>query len=179
VSGEAEELARLLAGQDPGPVEKAGATRMLSVIAGGPVTAEMHVHARPLLTARRRRLLQAAGQDVHERRGRLVDEHGATVADTTAWVVTGRVPAGARLALGITPDGVRHADGKGTPLGSALAGCGVTRDQGPVTLEPAPCGGSAVVSAALLRLIGGTPLALVHETVCARWLAAHPPPWPL
>lgn len=181
MSGEAEELARLLSARGSGPVGRSGATRLLSAVAGSPLAAEMQVRdGQEDPGPCRRQLLEAGDSPLHERHGRLVDAAGDTVAGTSAWIVTERVPAPARLPLGISPSGVRLAPGKTIPLGTALSGLGVTREQGPVRLAVDPDSGlPAVISAALLRTRAGKPLAFVRETISARWIADRPPPWPV
>lgn len=178
-SDAAQALAELLPSKGSGPVDKHGATFLLSTIAGCRLAAEMQVRSPVRVKDRHRRLLQLDEEDVHERSGHLVDDAGDPVAAVIAWVVTRRVPEAARMPLGIAPDGVSLRQGRVTPLGSALAGCGVIRRQGPVRLPDSPDGGTEVMSTALLYRPGEKPLALVHELVNARWLAAHPPPWPL
>jgi hypothetical protein len=90
-------------------------------------------------------------------------------------------------ALGITPSGhVQHTAQNGQshpPLGRALHGLGITREQfsaiaTPYHIEEAGTE-IAVVSTARLWTPSGWPLALVTERVHAQFLAAHPPPWPI
>jgi hypothetical protein len=101
--------------------------------------------------------------------------------------VTHRVPEPAYPALGISPDGYLQDTPQNehihTPLGRALYGLGVTREQLSATATPYQLNeaGSeiAVVSVARLWTPSGWPLALVMERVHAQFLAAYPPPWPL
>ena len=163
MSGEAEELARLLAARGSGPAERAGAAALLAAVAGGPLGAEMRVQGDVALSGRRARILRACGEPVHEQRGRLVDASGGTAAGVTSWVVTRRVPEEARAALGISPSGVRWPEGTGPPLGEALAGLGAVREQGPVAITIAPCGGPAVISAALPYMVGRADLVSSYQ----------------
>lgn len=170
----ASELRLLLETSASGPVGDSGATALLSRLAGGALAAAVDAHPAergdPVL-------LNALGvtrpDELHVRDGAL-SRAGATVAAVRAWVVTGRIPDQARKALGIGDDGQITADGSGTPLGTALASCGVTRRQGTVTAVPVP-GGTVVSSAAILRLPGGDPVALVRETIDPAWLAGLDP----
>jgi hypothetical protein len=101
--------------------------------------------------------------------------------------VTSRVPEPARPALGITPNGYgQHTPPNGqvpTPLGRALHGLGITREQLNAAATPGHLDetGSeiAVRSTARLWTPSGWPLALVTERIYAQFLAAYPPPWPL
>lgn len=99
--------------------------------------------------------------------------------------MTHRVPEPAYPALGITPNGhIQDSSQNGhahTPLGRALRGLGVRREQLSAAATAALVyeAGSeiAVFSVARLWAPSGWPLALVTERVHAKFLAAYPPPW--
>jgi hypothetical protein len=189
VTSAARQLADLLLQAGEVPIEH-GATAILQSIANGsPLTAEISVRPASHLTDEERALLGVpVPADVHLREGHLRCPDGLPVADVTALIVTHRVPEAARSALGITPDG--HLQDRPhdrpqprTPLGHALRGLGVTREQLSATATPCDLDEAgaeiAVYSVARLWTPSGWPLALITERIHARFLAAHPPPWSL
>jgi hypothetical protein len=187
----AQQLARLLRPAGQAPVEHHGATAIFQAIAGeGPLVAEVSVRPAWEIHDGERALLSAReGRDVHLREGALRCAAGWPVALVTALVVTARVPCRARHALGISPSGqLLPARDPGqaqcrTPLGRALHGLGVRREQLSVTATPGrhdqPGEATALRSVARLWSPDGYPLALVTERVTARFLDTYPPPWPL
>jgi hypothetical protein len=70
-----------------------------------------------------------------------------------------------------------------TPLGQALRGLGISREQLTATVTIAHPDDSdseiAVLSSARLWCPSGRPLTLVTEQVYTKFLNAYPPPWPL
>jgi hypothetical protein len=189
VTSAAQELVNfLLRTNEAVPIEQ-GATALLESIAGhSPISADVSVAPADQLTGEERVLLGAPVlADVHRREGLLLCTPDLPAAHVTALVVTHRVPEPAHRALGITPAGQiqrtpqnEHAR---MPLGRALRGLGVTREQLSATATPFHLNeeGSeiAVLSVARLWTPSGWPLALVMERVHAQFLDAYPPPWPL
>jgi hypothetical protein len=180
VSGE-EELARLAAGDQP--IETGGATAVFEAIARGRLTADVMTYPAGHLGAEHAGLLQVVSPaDLHVRAGVLLCAAGVPVSQVTTLVVTSRVPERARASLGITRAGTLAPVPGGTPLGRALRGLGVRREQQSVVLTPecrdAFGSEQALRSCALLRSADGLPLAWVTERVYARFLEAFPPPWP-
>jgi hypothetical protein len=179
----AEELARLLLRVGDAPIEH-GATTLFARIAGQ-VAADIYTRPAPELSDEANDMLGSPRHDdVHLREGLLRCAAGVPIAHVCVLVVTSRVPVPARPALGITLSG-RLRPGQsadGIPLGRALAGMGVRREQLSVTVERDCLDETgnelAVRSQARLRLPADWPLALVTELVYASFLAAYPPPWP-
>jgi len=97
-------------------------------------------------------------------------------------VVNARIPRCARASLGVTRTGTLMPAPGGTPLGRALCGLGVRREQCEVVITPGCTDASgarlAIRSTSLLRTSDGTPPAWVVERIYARFLEAFPPPWP-
>jgi hypothetical protein len=185
VTSAAQELADLLLRAGEIPIEH-GATALFESIAGGiPVNADISQAPVGQLTDEERILLGTPEPaDVLHREGLLRCATGRSVASITALVVTSRIPEPARQALGITPAGhtPRRAQAR-APLGRALHGLGITREQLAAAATPGHLdeAGSeiAVISFARLWIPSGWPLALVTERVRAQFLAAYLPPWPL
>jgi hypothetical protein len=192
VAGVAE-LALLLLRIPRTPIEDGGATAIFEAIAGIGQKVTADISARPVceLTHSERALLSVVFlADVHRREGILQCSAGIPVAHVSVLVVTSRVPAPARPALGITAAGQRcgcpgercGCPGE-MPLGHALRGLGVYREQLSVRVTPGlvdEAGNEiALRSTARLRTASGWPLALVTEDVHERFLLAYPPPWPL
>jgi hypothetical protein len=173
-------LARLLAAGRNTPIELGGATAVFEVIAGGPVAADVLSTGRHELTGDERELLRPGRRDIAASRcGMFRTANGVPVAEITAVLLPRRVPGPARLALGITPAGT-VVDGRcRVPLGRALRGFGVWRQQIAVTATPGytNADGQSLVlySAALLQ--HSSPIAVVTERVCLDFLEAFPLPW--
>jgi hypothetical protein len=188
VRAAAQELARLLLRDGEAPIEHGGATALFEAIAGGPLIADVTIRPAADLSDEERALLGTLEPaDACRREGLLRCPAGSPVARVTALVVTSRVPDLARSALGIAPCGhlaspVTEAESR-TPLGRALRGLGVSREQlgAAVTIgHPGDAGNEiAVLSSARLWRLSGWPLALVTEQIYTQFLNAHPPPWPL
>jgi hypothetical protein len=189
VTNAAQQLAYLLQHTGEASIER-GMTALLESIAGcSPISADITVGPADQLTDEERVLLGTPLlADVHRREGLLRCAADLPIASVTALVVTSRVPEPARPALSITSNGyVQHTpqDGQARtpPLGRALYGLGITREQLSAAATPGHLdeAGSeiAVRSTARLWIPSGWPLALVTERVHAQFLAAHPPPWPL
>lgn len=178
-----EELARVLATMADEPVETGGATAVFEAISGGTLTADVLSSPAARVTPEEKSLLQVQdGEILHVRSGVLRCPGCIAVAQVTALVVSARVPDRARASLGITRSGRLLPVPGSTPLGRALRGLGVRREQRAVVLTPG-CrdvfgARLALRSSALLRLAQGMPLALVVERVYARFAEAFPPPWP-
>jgi hypothetical protein len=178
----AQELAALLAAQDSTPIELGGATALFEAISGGKVTAEVRGGGRRQLTDDERRRLRPGSSDTAcSRHGVLRTAGGVPVAEITAVILPRRVPGPARPDLGITASGTPLEGARSIPLGRALRGRGVTREQIEARLTPGAQDASgarlALYSAALLRI--AVPLALVTERVYEEFLEAFPPPWPV
>lgn len=184
----AQQLADLLMRTiEPVPIEH-GATALLQSIAGSsPISADIVVEPASQLTDEEHVLLGAPVlADVHRREGLLRCAPDLPVANVTALVVTHRVPEPAYPALGISPPGYLqhppHNEHTRTPLGRALHGLGVTREQLSATATPYHLNEAgaeiAVLSVARLWTPSGWPLALVTERVHAQFLATYPPPGP-
>jgi hypothetical protein len=175
-------LSLLTAPRPGGAVEDCGATAVFSAIARTEITAVMRSRRACTLTGLQRELLRADGAAAgHERRGVLYAGPGIAVAATTAVLVPARIPARVRAMIGAGADGsVRPAEAD-MPLGRALAGYRVRREQLEAFLAPGRDGGGGgnqVVIASAARLwIGAAPVALVTEHVLAGFLAAFPGPW--
>ena len=177
-----EELARLLRAAGDQPVEK-GATALFEAIAGARLTASVLISPVARIDPKEKKLLQVRdGEAMHVRAGMLLSSRGVPVAQVTTLVVNARVPHPARASLGITKSGRLMLVPGSTPLGRALRGLGVRREQREAVITPGcidPSGTRlAVRSTALLRTSDGTPLAWVIERIYARFLEAFPPPWP-
>jgi hypothetical protein len=182
----AAELALLLLRTSMTPVEHGGATAIFEAIAGSGQEVTAGVSARPAreLTGSERALLSVVFlADVHRREGVLRCSAGIPAAYVSVLVVTSRVPARARPALGITAAGELAGCPGEMPLGRALRGLGVCREQLSVRATPGRLDEAgneiALQSAARLWTASGWPLALVTEDVRAGFLRAYPPPWPL
>jgi hypothetical protein len=184
----AQELARLLLRTGEAPLEHGGATVLLEAITGTTLSADIAVRPASDLSDEERALLGTLSPaDACRREGLLRSPAGILVARVTALVVTSRVPEPARPALGIAPCGhlttpVQEARSR-TPLGHALRGLGISREQLGATVTIADPGDAdseiAVLSSARLWRPSGWPLALVTEQVYTQFLSAYPPPWPL
>ncbi len=181
----AQELARLLLRRGEAPIEL-GATALFETITGGLLTADISARPAHDLSDEERALLGALPPArFHRREGHLHCAAGIRVARITALVVTSRVPGPARTTLGIAPCGhlpaPQHEAKNPTPLGHALRGLGISREQlgAVVTRADSDDGEIAVLSNARLWCPSGWPLALVTEQVYAQFLDAYPPPWPL
>ena len=178
----AEELTALLAAQESTPIELGGATALFEAISGGKVTAEIRSSGRCQLTDdERRRLRPGASDTAFTRHGTLRTAGGVPVAEVTAVILPRRVPGPARPDLGITKSGTPLDGARSIPLGRALRGRGVAREQIEARLTPgardAAGAPQALYSAALLRI--AVPLALVTERVYEEFLDEFPPPWPI
>ena len=188
VTSSAQQLANLLKRRGEVPIEHGMATLLESIAGGNPISADITVGAVRQLSDEERVLLGTPLlADVHRREGLLTCAADLPVAFVTALVVTSRVPGSARPALGITPNGyVQQMPPSGQvhpPLGRALQGLGITREQLSAAATPGHFdeAGSelAVRSTARLWTPSGWPVALLAERVYAQFLAAYPPPWPL
>ena len=184
----AQELTRLLLSTGEAPIDDGGATALFEAITGGPLTADISVRpARDLSDEEQALLGTLQPADAHCREGFLRCSTGIPVARITALVITSRVPEPARGALGIAPCGhlisPQQEVTSHTPLGHALRGLGISREQLGATVAPGPGGDDgceiSVLSSARLWRPSGWPLALVTEQVYAQFLDAYPPPWPL
>jgi chorismate-pyruvate lyase len=181
VNGE-EELARLLSAAGEEPIES-GATALFEAVTGGRLTASVLTRPARRVAARQKRLLRVRdGEAMHVRAGVLLCPGGVPVAQVTTLVVSARIPDRARASLGVTSSGTLMPVPGTTPLGRALRGLGVRREQRDAVITPG-CTDAygarlAVRSTALLRTADGTPLAWVIERIFARFLEAFPPPWP-
>jgi hypothetical protein len=173
-------LARLLAAGRDTPIELGGATAVFEAIARGPVTADVLSTSRHELTDGERELLRPGRRDIAaRRRGMVRTGNGVRVAEITAVLLPRRIPGPARFALGITPAGT-VVDGRcHVPLGRALRGLGVWRQQIAVTVTPGYTNADGVSlvlhSEALLQ--HSSPVAVVTERVCLDFLEAFPLPW--
>lgn len=181
VSGE-EELARLLGASGDEPIER-GATALFEAIAGGKLTASVLTCPAGRVAPDEKKLLRVRdGEAVHIRAGTLLCPGRVRVAQVTTLVVNTRVPHCARASLGLTRSGRLMPVPGSTPVGRALRGLGVRREQYEAVITPGCIDTSgarlAVRSTALLRTSDGTPLAWVIERVYAGFLEAFPPPWP-
>jgi hypothetical protein len=183
----AQELARLLLRAGEAPIEDGGATALLEAITGAPLTADITIRPATGLSDEERALLGTPHPaDACRREGFLHCPGGTPVARVTALVVTGRVPEPARSTLGITPCGhpprLVQEEHSHTPLGQALRGLGISREQLAATVTIAhPDDGDneiSVLSSARLWRPSGWPLALVTEQIYTQFLNAYPPPWP-
>ena len=176
-----EELALLMATAGEGPVETAGTAALLEAISGRPLVVDVVSCPAGRVPTAETALLRAEGrQDLHVRAGVL--RCGTVLAaQVTAVVVTGRVPARARVGLGITRSGRLLPVPGSEHLGRALHGLGVRRDQHELALTPASrdvFGERQVLrSSALLLSAGGAALAWTVERIYAGFLEAFPPPW--
>lgn len=182
----AQELARLLLRRSEAPIEHGGATVLFETITDGPLTADISVLPAHDLSDEERALLGALPPaDCHRREGHLHCAAGIPVARVTALVVTSRVPDPARRTLGIAPSGhppaPQHDAKSHAPLGHALRGLGISREQlgAVVTRADSDDCEIAVLSTTRLWCPSGWPLALVTEQIYAQFLDAYPPPWPL
>jgi hypothetical protein len=184
----AQELARLLLSTGEAPIEHGGATALLEAITGTALTADIAIRPATDLSDEECALLGTLQPaESCRREGFLHCPAGIPVARVTALVVTSRVPEPARSALGIAPCGhlprLVHEAQSRTPLGQALRGLGVSREQLTATVTIAHPDAAedeiAVLSSARLWRPSGWPLALVTEQIYAQFLNAYPPPWPL
>ena len=181
MSGE-EELARLLGAAGDEPIEQ-GATAVFEAITGGELTASVLTRPAARVAPDEKKLLRVRdGEGMHVRAGVLFCPRGVPVAQVTTLVVNARIPYCARASLGVTRTGRLMPAPGSTPLGRALRGLGIRRDQWEAIITPG-CIDSvgdrlAVRSTALLRTADGLPLAWVIERIYARFLEAFPPPWP-
>lgn len=178
-----EELASVLAKLGDEPIETGGATAVFEAISGGRVTADVLSIPASRVAPEEKSLLDVQDDEIlHVRSGVLRCSGCMAVAQVTGLVVNSRVPDRSRASLGITRSGRLMPVPGSTPLGRALRGLGVRREQRAVVLTPG-CrdvfgARLALRSSALLRLAQGMPLALVVERVYARFVEAFPPPWP-
>jgi hypothetical protein len=178
-----EELASMLAVMGDGPVETGGATAVFEAISGGRLTADVLSSPVARVSQEEKSLLKVQdGEILHVRSGVLRCPGCITVAQVTAVVVNARVPERARASLGITRSGQLMPVPGSTPLGRALRGLGVRREQRAVVLTPG-CRDAfgarlALRSSALLLSAQSMPLAWVVERVYARFVETFPPPWP-
>jgi hypothetical protein len=182
----AQELARLLLRRGEAPIEHGGAIALFETITGGPLTADISVQPAHDLSDEERVLLGALPPaSFHRREGHLHYAAGIPVARITALVVTNRVPEPARTTLGIAScdhsPAPQHEAKSHTPLGHALRGLGISREQLGAVATRADSDDChiAVLSTARLWCPSGWPLALVTEQVYTRFLDAYPLPWPL
>ena len=177
----AEELAALLSAKGDEPIE-AGATAMFEAISGGQVSASILNCPASSIPPGTRKLLRARDAErMHVRAGMLLCQGGVPVAQVTTIVVSDRIPHSARTELGITKSGSLTPSSGSTPLGRALRGLGVRRQQCEVLLTPG-CTDAwgarlALRSTALLYTADGRPLARVTERIFQCFLEAFPPPW--
>jgi hypothetical protein len=178
-----EELAGVLEVMGDQPIETGGATAVFEAISGGRLTADVLSSPAPRVSPEEKSLLQVRdGEILHVRSGVLRCPGCIAAAQVSALVVNARVPDRARASLGITRSGQLMPVPGSTPLGRALRGLGVRREQRAVVLTPG-CQDAfgarlALRSSALLRSAQGLPLAWVIERVYARFLETFPPPWP-
>jgi hypothetical protein len=164
------------------PIEK-GATTLFEAIAGEKLTARVLAYPAGRVAAEERKLLGVRDAEaMHIRAGLLQCPGDIQVAQVTTLVVNARIPHYARASLGVTRTGRLMAAPGTTPLGRALRGFGVRREQREAVITPGCFDTSgarlAVRSTALLRNADGVPLAWVIERVYAGFLEAFPPPWP-
>lgn len=179
MSGIGTLMTRLLAAPAGQPVEDSGATAVFAAISGSEITAVMHSRTSRELTWRERDQLRAPGTTAgHERRGTLYAGR-VPAAAVTAVLLPHRIPAAARAALGIGPDGDPVPAARDVPLGRALRGYGVRREplEAAVTPGEHDAGGDEIVIRSAARLWLSCPIALVTERVYAEFLDAHPGPW--
>jgi hypothetical protein len=177
-----EDLARLLGAAGDEPIEK-GATALFETIADGKLTASVLICPAARVAPDEKKLLRVRdGERMHVRAGVLLCPGGVPVAQVTTLVVNDRIPHCARASLGVTRTGRLMPAPGSTPLGRALRGLGIRREQCEAVITPGCIDTSgarlAVRSTALLRTSDGTPLAWVIERIYARFLEAFPPPWP-
>jgi hypothetical protein len=181
VNGE-EELARLLGTVGEQPIES-GATALFEAVAGRRLTASVLTRPASRVAAKEKKLLRVRDSEaMHVRAGVLLCPGGVPVAQVTTLVVNARIPEFARASLGVTSAGTLMPVPGTTPLGRALRGLGVRREQRDAVITPGCTdvygARLAVRSTALLRTVDGIPLAWVIERIFARFLEAFPPPWP-
>ncbi len=177
------ELIGFLVGTPDAPIESGDMTALFEAVCGSPVTAEISVRAARDVNDRELAILRAGGADrVHTCDGVLRAAVGIPVAEVTALIVTPRVPGPAREALGITRAGGLLPGPCRQPIGRALRGLGVRREQLGVRLTPgrhdALGQAQSLCSVARLWTGSGCPLALVTEYAYAPFLDQFPPPWP-
>jgi hypothetical protein len=178
-----EDLASVLEVMGDQPIESGGATAVFEAISGRRLTADVLSSPASRVSPDEKSLLQVHGREIlHVRSGVLRCPGCIAVAQVTALVVNARIPDRARASLGVTRSGQLMPVPGSTPLGRALRGLGVRREQRTVVLTPG-CRDAfgarlALRSSALLRSAQGMPLAWVIERVYARFLEAFPPPWP-
>jgi len=177
-----EELAGLLGAAGDQPIER-GATALFEAIAGAKLIASvLTCPAIRVPPDEKKFLCVRDGEAMHFRAGVLLCPGGVPVAQVTTLVVNARIPHCARASLGVTRTGRLMPVPGSTPLGHALRGLGVRREQREAVITPGCTDTSganlAVRSAALLRTADGTPLAWVIERVYGCFLDAFPPPWP-
>lgn len=177
-----EELVRLLDAAGDQPIES-GATTLFESVTGGRLTASVLTRPASRVAAREKRLLRVRdGEAMHVRAGMLLCPGGVPVAQVTTLVVNARIPDHARASLGVTASGTLMPVPGTTPLGRALRGLGIRREQCDAVVTPGCTDASgarlAVRSTALLRRADGAPLAWVIERIFALFLEAFPPPWP-
>ena len=109
------------------PIEMASATAIFETICGEALTIEVFTRATRCLTAQEYQLLTPSDATIgHERRGLLRTGTGVPAAETTAVVLTQRVPGEARGVLGMSLTGAQLPVRNSVPLGKALQGLGVT-----------------------------------------------------
>jgi hypothetical protein len=179
VTGGAQALARLLRPGEDTAIELGGTTAVLESIAGTRLEAEVLALEPHELTAAEAALLRP-GRDRSAalRRVLLRTSGGIPAAEATVILLANRVPAAARTALGITKGG-RPAGGRHSmPLGTALRGMGVRREQLEVTPTPGrtDAAGAAQVLHARAVLHAAAPIALVDEWFFGAFLEAFPVP---
>jgi hypothetical protein len=178
----ADELASLLGAAGDEPIET-GTTALFESIAGGTLTASVSTCPAARIPPANKKLLRVRDRErMHVRAGVLLCPGGIPVAQVTTLVVNDRIPHRARASLGITKSGALMPVPGSTPLGRALRGLGVRREQRDAVITPGCTDASgarlAIRSTALLRTADGMPLAWVIERIYARFLEAFPPPWP-
>lgn len=148
------------------------ATALFEKLAGEQIRIELTGCAdRPLTVTERLELRTRPGTQGHERTGTLrTVNSGLVVAEVSSLVVPGRLPAGARRALGIPgPDEPAPAP-SGIPLGRVLADFGVHREPlgARMVRDTAGIRGSRVMVESSARMwLDDSPVALAGERVTA------------
>jgi hypothetical protein len=181
VTGAAQALARLLRPGEDTAIELGGTTAVLESIAGGRLEAEVLALEPHELTAAEALLLRPGRDDAATlRRVLLRTSGGIPAVDATVILLPHRVPEAARTALGISRAGRPSGGRCNVPLGTALRGLGVRREQLEVTATPgrADAAGAAQVLHARAVLHAAAPIALVDEWFFAAFTEAFPVPVP-
>jgi hypothetical protein len=181
VTGGAEALARLLRPGEDAAIELGGTTAVLESISGSRLEAEVLALEPHELTAPEAELLRPGRDDAAAlRRVLLRTGGGIPAAEATVILLARRVPEAARTALGISKSGRPTGGRRSVPLGTALRGMGVRREQLEVTPTPGRtgAGGAAQVLHARAVLHTAVPIALVDEWFFGAFLEAFPVPDP-